>query len=91
MPEFILSQAARLDIYAVCEYFDAESGNLELGDKFSNAALRTFEKLAKTPGWDDLENSKNGRVKISVPGEWTAFPTAWFFINPVPMELKLCG
>lgn len=46
----MVSQAARLDVFEICQYLDAESGGRELADKFCTVAISTFEKLIKTPG-----------------------------------------
>ena len=50
MPEFIITQAGRLDMFEICEYFDSETGESILGDRFATCAIHTFEKLAQTPG-----------------------------------------
>jgi len=50
MPEIVVAPAARLDLIEVWDYFDAETGDPQLADRFVSAASATFDKLLRTPG-----------------------------------------
>jgi toxin ParE1/3/4 len=89
MPEFIIAQAARLDMFEVCEYFDAESRDPNLADRFVNSAILTFEKLARTPGLGrpykfkkcPHENLRSRRVDN--------FPNYLIFYRPFPNGVEI--
>lgn len=50
MSRYLIAPAARLDLLAIWNYFALEIGDIDLADRFSASAKKTFEVLARAPG-----------------------------------------
>jgi len=89
MAEFTLARAARNDIFEICEFFDFETGDPGLGDRFVASAVSTFEKLAQTPGLGRPRRFQNHPGENLRSRRVDGFPNHLVFYRPVQGGIEI--